>query len=206
MSIAEPSTVTHSFFWGVDGRRGGKKFRLAWMLYWQGGFPELQSCPIRLDSCWLQLVDVYVCICLSFIGVYAWLQRAACLPAGPVTRQPRMWVFTDVFLRVVFVSKWYFVYVSVHLLYLNAYLLRCSKSPEQLPPTPPHPSSHACPWWLPETSALHSVSVTRVSSLLQTSTPQQNNGASLLLSRTFLWENNPTSGLKYYLINHKHCF
>lgn len=70
------------FLWG-DGRRR------AWMLYWQGGFRaqhEWQSCPIRLDSCWLQLGDVFPRVCHLWVLTHGcvFACQAADLPAQDV--------------------------------------------------------------------------------------------------------------------------
>lgn len=82
ISIPESPTMTHSCCGGWE--EGGLDALLT------GRFPcarpEWQSCPIRRDSCWRQLRDVFPRVCHLLV-----LTMAACLHVRRLTCQPRIW-------------------------------------------------------------------------------------------------------------------
>lgn len=196
ISIPEPSAMTHSFYRGDGRRRRREKCRSACFGCFTDravshAFPEWHSCPKRLDSCWLQLWDVFVSVCLSLIGVYTWRPSScvfACWASDPAAQDvglcwrllayrllPSGILYTLVFINYIWMhTECVGVWVCVVVTFSSAavkVLCSLSKPPQTTPPF------SACFWWLPETSALHSVPVTRVSSLLKAWTQQQLNGA-----------------------------
>lgn len=65
------------FFWGGWEEEEGKKCRLAWMLYWQGGFPCLAWIAELPHKTWQLLTPTRGCVCLYLFVIYWRLHLAA---------------------------------------------------------------------------------------------------------------------------------
>lgn len=200
ISISEPPTMTHSFL--GDGRRREKvPACLFWMLHWRGGFPCLAWMTELPHKTWQLLTPTLGRVCLCLFVIYwclhlaAWSCVFACwasdLPAQDVglccvlCLSPSGILYICLFIYYIWMHT-VSMCLCVHARSSLSACMRVVTSSSTVVKVlcscpPPSSSSPARLWWLPETSALHSVSVTRVSSLLQARTPQRLSRAYLLL-------------------------